>query len=368
MIPVAVPSVAGILLLLLSCLTGLWLIGWLLLLAFSKRARRRLSNRPRRGIALLVVLALLSTPGYVLQYGLFSLRHEHAKRQAALRVTLPQAQAVAGVNMPAGTRLALQVEGELDTFVLAEFDPPADAYGVQATRIERYLSADYDDHYNVVRRYPGIVHVWGKGVQKVSGWQCDTAKKLTFAAKDKGDHIDFRECTLAEGNRVGDVPLPAGAEVQARSSSRAAQAQAEPVDWTVSLYGRQPLKVAGLWLGNLALRVDDNRARMAVSYGVLACPLKLGRIHYPAQTQVRQAGTLLRDETPDAWIFTPDLGMRAERDDGTAVTEGSSILQRLDGTELEVLSNEQLMIGLFPKLVVDGVVTPGPVDCPQEAG
>ncbi|SAI11161.1 membrane protein [Bordetella ansorpii] len=367
MIPIAVPSAASILLLLLSFVLGLWLISWLVLLAFSKGSRQWLMKKPRRNIGILVALAVLSVPGYSFEYILIASGRESARREAALRVTLPQAQTLGGVEMPAGTRLELDREGRLDTFVLAEFDAPVSAYGVQATRIRRTLSSDYDEQFNEINRYPGSVTVWGQGAQDVSGWQCDASKKLDFDAQDKGARIGFDKCLLAGGNRVGDIVLPAGAELHARTDAAYGDTQTEPVRWSVSVDGPEPLAVQGLLLGHPALHLDAQRRLVRVAYGVLACPTRLGPMHYPAETEVQMLRYPLSRRMPGAWVFTPYLGMSAPRDDGPAVRAGSSVLQRLDGTVLDVVANEKLMIELYPRLEVDGVVTPGPVNCPQAA-
>ncbi|SAI68336.1 membrane protein [Bordetella ansorpii] len=367
MIPIAVPSATGILLFLLSFVLGLWLFSWLVRLAFSKGARQRLMKNPRRNIGILVALAVLSLPGYSIEYILIASGRESARREAALRVTLPRAQTLGGVEMPAGTRLELDREGRLDTFVLAEFDAPVSAYGVQATRIRRTLSSDYDEDYKETNRYPSSVTVWGQGAQDVSGWRCDASKKMDFDTRDKGAHIDFDKCLLADGNRVGDIVLPAGAELHARSDSAGGDMQTEPVRWAVSVDGPEPLAVQGLLLGHPALHLDARRRLVRVEYGVLACATRLGPMHYPPETEVRMPRYPLNRRMPGAWVFTPYLGMSATRDDGAAVQAGSSVLQRLDGTVLDIVANEELMIELYPKLEVDGVVTPGPVDCPQAA-
>ncbi|WP_144638822.1 hypothetical protein [Bordetella genomosp. 13] len=365
MIPVAIPSAAGLLFLSLSFMAGLALIAWLLLLALSKGARRWLMSKPWIKIPCLLALAVLSVPALLIQYWMYTTSRESERREAALRVTLAQAQTIDGVAMPTGTRLVLDQEGRLDTYARADFDPPALAYGVQATQITRYLASDYDEHYNVVHRYPQGMEIRGKGVQAVQEWGCDASQPMKFDVEDKGARVAFSNCVLADGNRAGDVVLPAGAQVQARDGLTYGDGHVEPLRWVVSVDGPEPLKVAGLLLGHPALHLDARRQFVGLEYGVLACAMPLGPMRYPAGTLVRTLGYPLNRQMPEAWVFTPDVGMQVQRDDGTMVAEGSSVVQRLDGTVLAVAPNARLMIELFPKLEVGGVMVPGPVDCPR---
>ena len=95
---------------------------------------------------------------------MWQIDREFARRDAARRVTLAQAQTLGGVLMPAGARLTLAKEGELETFTEALFDPPAPAFGLRVSRIERYLHTDYDSKtYEELRRYPHTIHLWGEG-------------------------------------------------------------------------------------------------------------------------------------------------------------------------------------------------------------
>ena len=112
-------------------------------------------------------------------------------------MTLAQAQTLGGVLMPAGARLTLAKEGELETFTEALFDPPAPAFGLRVSRIERYLHTDYDSKtYEELRRYPHTIHLWGEGPAGrglVVRYEPETAP----ARGGRGTRPEFAECVLA---------------------------------------------------------------------------------------------------------------------------------------------------------------------------
>ena len=195
---------------------GVCLLIWLLRLLLSRRARSRFAARPVLGVVLMLVLALAASFYLSFQYQVWQIDREFARRDAARRVTLAQAQTLGGVLMPAGARLTLAKEGELETFTEALFDPPAPAFGLRVSRIERYLHTDYDSKtYEELRRYPHTIHLWGEGPQQVEGWLCDTSQKLRLRVEDEGTRPEFAECVLAEGNAIegGVGRWPAGTEL-----------------------------------------------------------------------------------------------------------------------------------------------------------
>ena len=90
-----------------------------------------------------------------------------ARAEAARNVTLQATTTVGGIAMPAGTRLKLQDEGQLETYLEAEFPHPVAMYGVQASSARRYLQSDYDDETYALRgRYPRNVILRGAGEYK----------------------------------------------------------------------------------------------------------------------------------------------------------------------------------------------------------
>ena len=163
------------------------LLIWLLRLLLSRRARSRFAARPVLGVVLMLVLALAASFYLSFQYQVWQIDREFARRDAARRVTLAQAQTLGGVLMPAGARLTLAKEGELETFTEALFDPPAPAFGLRVSRIERYLHTDYDSKtYEELRRYPHTIHLWGEGPQQVEAGCAIRARNCACAWRTKG--------------------------------------------------------------------------------------------------------------------------------------------------------------------------------------
>ena len=128
MIPVALPSIESLLLLFASLGAGVCLLIWLLRLLLSRRARSRFAARPVLGIVLMLVWRW--PPATCHSNTRCGRLTANSRRDAARRVTLAQAQTLGGVLMPAGARLTLAKEGELETFTEALFDPPAPAFGL----------------------------------------------------------------------------------------------------------------------------------------------------------------------------------------------------------------------------------------------
>ena len=76
----------------------------------SRRARSRFAARPVLGIVLMLVLALAASFYLSFQYQVWQIDREFARRDAARRVTLAQAQTLGGVA-DAGRRAADAGEG-----------------------------------------------------------------------------------------------------------------------------------------------------------------------------------------------------------------------------------------------------------------
>ncbi|SSW72860.1 hypothetical protein [Achromobacter agilis] len=366
MIPISLPSAEFFIFLFISQLTGLALLGWLAVLAFSRGARQRFARGPWLHGILLLVLAAVSAFYLSFEYMRWTIGREYARREAARRVTLQQPQTLGGVSMPAGTRLVLEREEQLERYTEATFDAPVQAFGMQATHILRYLRTGYDPKtYEETGSYPHTLDIRGTGVQRVAGWLCDTTQKVEFDVKDEGARTEFESCTLAAGNRVGEVELPAGAEVQAREGQTFTNGHVEPLRWYVSVDSPEPLAVSGILLGRPGLRLDDELRLLGVASGALACPLQLGPYRYPAGTRVQSTGYPLNERLPGAWIFSPDHGMVATREDGEELPAGMSVMQRGDGEVLATLPNAEAGVMLFATIEVEGAPPQASVRCPS---
>lgn len=315
MIPSIFPSIESLLLLLAGLGAALALLGWLAVLAASRGARRRFGRRPWRNAVVLALLAALASPYAAFQYHGWRYSREQARRDAARHVTLAQPQTIGGVSMPAGARLVLEKEGDLQTYVEAAFDAPVPAYGLRVTRLQRYLRADYDDATHAEPgRYPLSVHAWGPGAQQIEGWRCDVTQAVRFDARAKGREIVFDACRLADGNRAGGLALPAGAELQRLDEVVYTDGHREPVPWMVRVPEAAPVRVAGLQLGPAVLHLDGQGGLLQVIAASLACRVRLAGAEYPAGTPVMSAGYPLRDRAPaGAWVFSLAAGEEGGR-------------------------------------------------------
>jgi len=365
MIPVAFPSVFVVVLVLFSFLAAFGTLSWLGLLAFSSATRQWHARRRWRNHVLLAVVSLLSVPAILLVYMFWHFHRVHDREQEARRTILQAAQTVDGLPMPAGTRLELDEPGELDTYTNAAFDTPTQAYGLWVTRIERSLVVDDDASTRAHGRHVDRLGLWGEGVQQVEGWQCDMSEKVVFEVTGPDQRVALDSCRLGAGNRVGDMPIPAGMALSARDGQHYTDGHVEPLRWMLQESRPEPLRVSGLWLGHVSLMAGARHELLGVDESVLACPLRLGPVSYPAGTWVRTAAYPLKQRVRDAWIFTPDLGMQARREQGAAIAAGQSVVQRLDGTVLDVVPNMKAGVVLFEPIMVEGVPAPEPVHCPD---
>ncbi|HBO9994868.1 TPA: hypothetical protein L5G41_005310, partial [Pseudomonas aeruginosa] len=110
MIPVAPIPLIVPLIYLSSFVAGIWLLVWLSLLAFSPRARQRLRRRwPSRGLLMLLLLIPLGLRAW-LEIGLWQYERERAREEAAHSAVLERPTRLGGIEMPAGTRLKLELK------------------------------------------------------------------------------------------------------------------------------------------------------------------------------------------------------------------------------------------------------------------
>src|SRR5690606_11584463 len=122
--------------------------------------------------------ALLLPAGYFAYFqGVAAYAQREIEREWRTRnYTLSEAARVGGIDMPAGTRLSLEVAHAPDTYNRADFPHPVSAHGVQALRIERYIHLEHEpDTYRLTGAYPLAMRVTGPGTQIVQGWRCDAA-------------------------------------------------------------------------------------------------------------------------------------------------------------------------------------------------
>ena len=348
---------------------GVCLLIWLLRLLLSRRARSRFAARPVLGIVLMLVLALAASFYLSFQYQVWQIDREFARRDAARRVTLAQAQTLGGVLMPAGARLTLAKEGELETFTEALFDrrrrplafvsPASNATCTPTTIPRRTRSCAAIRTPSTCGRGPAA----GRGL--VVRYEPETAP----ARGGRGNAARIRRMRAGRGNAIEGAwgtgrPEPSccgwGGVVYT-------DGHREPVNWMVRVRDPLGLPLAGLTLGRPTVQLDENRQLLAVSDAELACPLTLGEMRYPAGTQVKTAGYPLRQRFPSqSWVFSPVAPGQATRaGQSQPVNDGTAVVQAPGGAVLGLLSNEEAGVPRFARIIVNETdPQEPPVRCP----
>ena len=286
------------------------------------------------GIVLMLVLALAASFYLSFQYQVWQIDREFARRDAARRVTLAQAQTLGGVLMPAGARLTLAKEGELETFTEALFDPPAPAFGLRVSRIERYLHTDYDSKtYEELRRYPHTIHLWGGGRSR-SRLVVRCEPELRLRVEGRGQNSP-NACWPGAMPSRGVGHWPAGTELLRMGgvvygwAPRAGELDGSRARSAGAAAG-------GLTLGRPTVQLDENRQLLACRMPSWPA-LTLGEMRYPAGAQVKTAGYPLRQRFPSqSWVFSPVAPGRDARGSSQPVNDGTAVVQAPGGAVLEL--------------------------------
>ncbi|CAB3674264.1 hypothetical protein [Achromobacter pestifer] len=357
MIPVSFPSPSFFILLTIGFFAGLALLGWAVVLVASAGHRRTVRKHWKKSAALFVVLAIPCAFYVFVHTAIWQIERESERVQAARRVTLEAPQTVAGTLMPAGTRLELQVEGDLDTYVAAEFPQPVPIFDVPALRVRRFLGIDYDtETYTLIGRYPRDVTVTGQGDQAVLGWQCDATHDIEFDMNRDGTMKGLSQCRLGSGNRAAGLDIPRGSILYGSDGTVYTDGATDPDRWRVEVKAPVAIKVLGLMVSEPRLYLDAERQLVRVSDTELACALRLGGLHYPAGTHLqtmRRGQGAQREAIPGVYVFSPWNGLAARRDGHEDVPEGMSVIQAFDGTVDRIVKNEAVGVFHFATFTVD---------------
>jgi len=369
MIPIALPSAGFYIFVSLGFLAGLALLGWALVLVASGGARRTVRKYWKTSSLLFVVLAVPFAFYAWVQAVIWQIGRESDRREAARNVTLEATTTVGGIAMPAGTRLKLQDEGKLETYVEAEFPQPVAMYGVQASRATRYLDADYDSETYALRgRHPRSVLLRGAGSQAVQGWQCDATQDIEFDVEADGALKMLNKCVLGPGNRVEALDLASGSIVYGSSGTVYTDGSRDPDQWRIEVKDPVAVKVYGLPLSEPRLYLDGERRLLRVSDAELACPTRFGGVDYAAGTQVKTARRGRGDDRepyPGVLVLSPWNGQVAKREGQADVPEGMSVMQTLAGEVVDVVKNDTVGVFHFATIIVgDDMPQPTRARCP----
>lgn len=355
MIPVAPLPLIVPLIYLSSFVAGIWLLVWLSLLAFSPRARQRLRRRwPSRGLLMLLLLIPLGLRAW-LEIGLWQYERERAREEAAHSAVLERPSRLGGIEMPAGTRLKLELKHQPESFREAEFPTPVTIRGVATRHLQRWLQSEQDDPqapWKTTGVHPTSLRLRDEGVAEIEGWRCDASQEIAFASERDGRPAAFEGCSLATGNRADEIDFPAGARLFASDGMVYTDGYRDAERWRVMPETGQRVSVRGIALSGGALAFDRDRHLYGLGGTVLAEALQLGAWHYPAGTEVSLSPRAAwRAQHPHAWLFSP-THEAASHASGERLEHGTSLLQTPDGQELERLDNRAVGVIDFIELEV----------------
>ncbi|MGS1106130.1 hypothetical protein ACVCNH_07760 [Achromobacter anxifer] len=369
MIPIALPSAGFYIFVSLGFLAGLLLLGWALVLVASGGARRALRKYWKTSALVALVLAVPFAFYAWVQTVVWQIEREGARAEAARNVTLQAITTVGGIAMPAGTRLKLQDEGQLETYLEAEFPQPVAMYGVQASSARRYLHSDYDDATYALRgRYPRNVILRGAGSQAVLGWQCDATQDIEFEVARDGAMTALDKCVLGAGNRAEALDLAPGSIVYGSTGTVYTDGSSDPDRWRIEVKNPVAVRIFGLPLSEPRLYLDEARRLLRVSDAELACATQFGGVSYAAGTQVKSARRGrgdAREPYPGVLVLSPWDGQVARRDGQADVPEGMSVMQTLAGEVVDVVKNDTVGVFHFATITVgDEEPQPSRAACP----
>lgn len=356
MIPVSLPSANFYLLLSLGLLAGVVLAIWGVVLAVSASHRRTVRNHWKKSAVLFVVLAVPFAFFAWVHTIVWQIERESERAEAARNVTLAQAATVGGVAMPAGTRLKLQDEGQLETYVEAEFPAPTPIFGVHTLLARRYLNTEYEkDTYELIRRYPRNIVLKGQGDQLVQGWRCDSTQDIEFDTESDGAMKALNQCTLGSGNEVEGIAIHAGSVLYGSTGTVYVDGSSDPDRWRIEVKDPVAVKVFGLMLSEPRIYLDIDRRLLRVSDAELACRVQRGGFDYAEGTQVKTIRRVIdgqREPFPGVLVFSPGEGQVARREGHADVLEGMSVMQAFDGTLAGIVTNDEVGVFKFATFVV----------------
>lgn len=338
MIPIAPIPAAFFVLLLVSAISVLILVSWLAVLTVRRGARRAFRARLWLTLPLLILLALSSTFVLSFLYRGYLVDADMKREEAARNITLEKLAMVAGIAMPAGTRLHSKVPDDPESFDSAQFPVPTLVNGIAAEGLRRNLNPNVGtDAYTVTSMEVTLV-----ADQRVDGWLCRKGEPVAFEL-EAGEAL-FYSCVLGASNRLESLEIPAGAKLMMLGASRG---------WTVFLAPETVITMRGLPLQGARIVVDRDRHFAGFSEAALATDLRLGGVAYPAGTRIRSKEWTSPGRDSDSLILSPVRGQIAKPDGQPDVPFGNSIVQTVAGEVQAILPNPKAGILDFDEISVD---------------
>jgi hypothetical protein len=347
MIPVPIPSYSFFILMGLGFLSLIGLLVWLGALIFLRRARAAFRRNLKKCVVLVVLLALLAGFFCMVVYQFWRVEY-------SMNFTLSQAQQIAGIEMPAGTRISTLRPHDPVLFDEAIFPVPTLLWGIQAIQVRRFLRYDMErDTYAPERAWVSSLED-----QSVQGWRCSKEQPIEFEWSAPGEDAQastteqtgrFKACHLGTGNRMGPWPVPVGAHVQASEGVPGPDKTRGTDRWIVSVEPDQaaPMVWFGATLSSATFYLDAQRTLLTVSDGRLATDWQLGPITHRTGERVSSAPQQWQQKFPGALMFSPVHGQTASYQGHADVLFGYTAIQTPDGQVRAVVPNAEVGVVEF---------------------
>jgi hypothetical protein len=320
----------------LICLTTL--LTWMALLSLNNISRRHFRTHLRRSAIAIIMLTLMGVAFPVQQGWRWHRSQQAIQEEARHTIVLKKARTIAGMTMPAGTLLRLQIPSQLETFERATFPKPITVAGISVIRLERYLTEKKTNPNNY---YATSVSAIITRDETIAGWRCSHRHKVAFTVIN--NVLRFNSCHLAANNDLNGQRLPAGTWVSLRHGTQRALDPRHADGWLLYTEGKTVSSIARMPLLKAELQLDWQRHLVGLE-GRLSQDFTLGTITYPPGTTVMSAAAPGRSALtvkmhPGDLIFSPPRGRAATRTGHRNIAPGQFVLQARNGTIRAIFNN-----------------------------
>ena len=353
MIPAPIFSGTFALFFFASIFATIAVLGWAIALALVADARRAFRRRWRLTVPMMAGLCAVSSFFVALCFGMWQVRREGEREEAALHPTLTTSTRLIGIDMPAGTKLSFARGGDRTMPEAAEFPRPMRIYGVLARAVTVSSRDDGDEPSGQPRAKLLELAITAAEPQTVDGWACGTTEPIRVVLRGRAGETTLDGCNLAAGNSVADEAVPAGSTVM-RYTTTYGDGLRDNDFWRIEVPHGSTFKLHGVPVAHPDIKLDKQHKLVAFESGELVQAFSLGDVAYATGTDVASAGRGLRENYPGALVFSPAEGRPARIKGKVAVAEPMAVVQAPDGTVYGTYKNTMLAeIRSMPQIVVD---------------
>ncbi|MBY6310241.1 hypothetical protein [Alcaligenes faecalis] len=296
MIPVAPFSLIFLLIITLGPLALFIVLVWAVLLLVQPQRRANFKKKPWPRILFLLPLLVLAAYYSVFQWESYQFEKKQRQELASRQHVLKEPGRFAGVDMPTGTELELNVWGDPDSVSWARFPEAVMVGNAPVLSFERPRPDLQNSSWKL--------HLAGDTT--LEGWQCDGSQVLEMEQDSTVDTgFRFVSCFLSKGNRITGwspyaaasnmssapdfiLDLPAGTLVQSRPDGTLYTNGERDQDRWMLRVEAEGLQVHAwnLPLERAYFSVDKNKDLLYLSQARLAEEIQFGGFTYPAGTRV----------------------------------------------------------------------------------